>query len=167
MSPLQTARRMRSSSKPSKPRHCSCHSCSKIFRSAGRIANQSSSYQKEPPVATSSSACSEPQESGDADASYGDIHGGKKCSHVSGVGKRSQEAWVQLANQCRYTSPVTPGSRLLLLLGLKSFRKALIDARTHGKLLVLPGPGGVESKCSPGTMVMKLELRESGPLILP
>jgi hypothetical protein len=99
--------------------------------------------------------------------------------NVSGVGKQSQEARTALSlpfglssgedevTTCSYTAPIIPGSHLPPLLGLKSLsaKRALID--TSGRLLVLPGSGGVELKCSPGTQVHQLELSESGHLILP
>ena len=103
--------------------------------------------------------------------------------HVSGVGKHSQTADRALtidfglptsANgntgvpwKCSYTAPVIAGSSLPLLLGLKSLmaKKALLD--THGKLLIIPGPGGVEIRCSPGTVALQLEMSDSGHLILP
>ena len=70
--------------------------------------------------------------------------------------------------KCSYTAPVIAGSSLPLLLGLKSLmaKKALLD--THGKLLIIPGPGGVEIRCSPGTVALQLENGvDSGHLILP
>ena len=103
--------------------------------------------------------------------------------HVSGVGKQSQTADRALTInfglpptadgnsgipwKCSYTAPVIAGSNLPLLLGLKSLmaKRALLD--THGRLLIIPGPGGVEIKCSPGTVALQLEMSESGHLILP
>ena len=69
--------------------------------------------------------------------------------------------------KCSYTAPVISGSNLPLLLGLKSLqaKKALLD--THGKLLIIPGPGGVEIRCSPGTVALQLAMSESGHLIMP
>ena len=98
---------------------------------------------------------------------------------VSGVGKESQSADVALSidfelhhgspeqTKCSYTAPVIPGSRLPPLLGLKSLvsKRAVID--TFGKLLVLPGAGGIEFRCSPGTQILPLEMSESGHLLLP
>ena len=42
---------------------------------------------------------------------------------------------------------------------------AVID--TKNQLLYLPGPGGLEVKCSPGSRVFSLEMSPSGHLILP
>ena len=75
----------------------------------------------------------------------------------SGVGKSSQQADralsvdFQLSNtengttRCSYTAPVIPNSELPPLLGLKSLqsKRAVLD--TYGKLLILPGPGGLKS----------------------
>ena len=104
--------------------------------------------------------------------------------HVSGVGKSAQCATTAISVDfdlgtlvdghdnvpelgCTYTAPVIPNSHLPMLLGLKSLRskRAIID--TYGKLLILPGEGGVEFKVSPGTLVLQLEDSESGHLILP
>lgn len=94
---------------------------------------------------------------------------------VSGVGKEAQHADTALSvefdlqegGKCTYTAPVITGSHLPPLLGLKSLsaKRAILD--THGKLLILPGVGGIEFRCSPGTQVLALELSESGHLILP
>ena len=98
---------------------------------------------------------------------------------VSGVGKQAQQASVALSldfdlfqglpeqTRCSYTAPVISESRLPPLLGLKSLasKRAILD--THGKLLILPGAGGVEFKCSPGTQILPLEMSESGHLLLP
>lgn len=69
--------------------------------------------------------------------------------------------------KCTYTAPVIPDSKLPPLLGLKSLmsKRAIID--TQGRLLILPGEGGVEFQCSPGTQVLNLDLSESGHLLLP
>eukprot|EP00435_Cladocopium_sp_Y103_P070385 s66_g35.t1 len=106
----------------------------------------------------------------------------KRLDHplsVSGVGKSSQQAdralsvEFQLSNtennttRCSYTAPVIPNSEFPPLLGLRSLqsKRAVLD--THGKLLILPGPGGLEIKCSPGSQILQLEASESGHLLLP
>ena len=38
---------------------------------------------------------------------------------------------------------------------------------THGRLLILPGAGGIEFRVSPGSLVLQLEQSSSGHLILP
>lgn len=98
---------------------------------------------------------------------------------VSGVGKSSQEAERSATMECSfrtvddkqllgsYTAPVVPNSALPPLLGLKSLRakNAVVDTKTPA--LILPGPGGIEFRLSPGSQVHRLELSESGHLILP
>ena len=98
---------------------------------------------------------------------------------VSGVGKSSQEAETSATLDCAYrtmddrvlagsyTAPVVPNSSLPPLLGLKSLRSkgAIVDTKTPA--LILPGPGGLEFRLSPGSQVHKLELSDSGHLILP
>eukprot|EP00438_Fugacium_kawagutii_P024626 Skav212826 [mRNA] locus=scaffold2466:561:3704:- [translate_table: standard] len=99
---------------------------------------------------------------------------------VSGVGKESQTAQYarsvsfgvplngeDTAFPSEYTAPVIPNSRLPPLLGLKSLtsKRAILDV--YGKLLILPGQGGVEMRCSPGTQVIPLDVAESGHLLVP
>ena len=62
---------------------------------------------------------------------------------------------------------MVPSSSLPPLLGLKSLRKmkAVVDTATPA--LIIPGPGGLEFKLSPGTYVHELKMSESGHLILP
>ena len=99
--------------------------------------------------------------------------------NVSGVGKDSQQARdtmtidFQLMGQndeviqASYCAPVIENSNLPPLLGLKSLtsRRALLDM--HSRLLIFPGQGGVEVKCSPGTQLFQLEMSQSGHLLLP
>ena len=68
---------------------------------------------------------------------------------------------------CSYTAPVIPGSQLPPLLGLKSLTAKKVVLDMHGKVLVLPGEGGIEIRCSPGTRVLQLETSESEHLLLP
>lgn len=98
---------------------------------------------------------------------------------VSGVGKSSQEATSSVTIPCSYkttegdvvegtySAPVVPSSSLPPLLGLKSLRtmKAVVDTATPA--LIIPGPGGLEFKLSPGTYVHELKMSDSGHLILP
>ena len=98
---------------------------------------------------------------------------------VSGVGKEEQRATHSGQIDCRfadaqgtlqvgsYTAPVIGGSALPALLGLRSLRSksAIVDTATPA--LILPGPGGIEFKLSPGSKVHKLLLSDSGHLILP
>ena len=99
--------------------------------------------------------------------------------NVSGVGKESQQARkamtvdFQLMGQndeviqASYCAPVIENSSLPPLLGLKSLtaKRALLDM--HSRLLIFPGQGGVEVKCSPGTQLFQLEMSQSGHLLLP
>ena len=99
--------------------------------------------------------------------------------NVSGVGKDSQQAReamtvdFQLMGQndeviqASYCAPVIENSSLPPLLGLKSLtaKRALLDM--HSRLLIFPGQGGVEVKCSPGTQLFQLEMSQSGHLLLP
>ena len=99
--------------------------------------------------------------------------------NVSGVGKDSQQAReamtvdFQLMGQndeviqASYCAPVIENSNLPPLLGLKSLtsKRALLDM--HSRLLIFPGQGGVEVKCSPGTQLFQLEMSQSGHLLLP
>ena len=98
---------------------------------------------------------------------------------VEGVGKDAQVARRAIrlsmsvhdvsgnASSATYTAPQIEGSLLLPLLGNKTLRKmqSLIDCGS-GRL-VLPGPGGVELKLSPGSHVYDLEFTPSGHWILP
>lgn len=98
---------------------------------------------------------------------------------VSGVGKEAQQARdamiveFQLMGQneeviqASYCAPVIDNSNLPPLLGLKSLvaKRALLDMRS--RLLIFPGQGGVEVKCSPGTQLFQLEMSQSGHLLLP
>jgi len=98
---------------------------------------------------------------------------------VEGVGKDAQVArWaIRLsmsvhdvsgnASSATYTAPQIEGSLLPPLLGNKTLRKmqSLIDCGS-GRL-VLPGPGGVELKLSPGSHAYDLEFTPSGHWILP
>lgn len=99
---------------------------------------------------------------------------------VSGVGKQSQQADFARAipcgvcpsesdrvHPCQYTAPTIKDSNLPPLLGMRSLREKRAIVDTFGKLLVLPGQGGVEFRCSPGTLVLPLDESESGHLILP
>ena len=44
-------------------------------------------------------------------------------------------------------------------------QKAIID--THGQKYIVPGPGGVEMKLSPGSKIYNLKKAMSGHLMLP
>ena len=102
-----------------------------------------------------------------------------KPLNVQGVGNGSQEAGssqeVKFRVDCETTdgitgsfiSPIVQNSELPPLLGLKSLRKCQAILDTAQQKLILPGPGGVQMKYSPGTLVLPLEMSESGHLILP
>ena len=93
---------------------------------------------------------------------------------VEGVGKSSQstctEVVVPVATQHGpglYQAPMIPNSALPALLGLTSIeaKSGVLDTRM--KKLICPGPGGLEIRCSPGTIIYDLEKAESGHLLLP
>ena len=102
-----------------------------------------------------------------------------KSLPVEGVGKDPQVAQkaIRLSmavkdtdgnlTDASYTAPQIEGSLLPPLLGNKTLRRmqSLIDCGS-GRL-ILPGPGGVELKLSPGTLVYDLEFTPSGHWILP
>jgi len=93
---------------------------------------------------------------------------------VEGVGKSSQstntQATIPIATSqgsAIYTAPVIPQSGLPALLGLESIESkgGLLD--TKMRKLVFPGPGGLEIRCSPNTVIYDLEKAPSGHLLLP
>ena len=102
-----------------------------------------------------------------------------KPLNVQGVGNGSQEAGVsqevRFSVDCETTdgltgsfiSPIVQDSELPPLLGLKSLRRCQAILDTAQQKLILPGPGGVQMTYSPGTLVLPLEMSESGHLILP
>ena len=102
-----------------------------------------------------------------------------KSLQVEGVGQNSQSAEHanRIALKLRdvdgcdvpgsFTAPVIQGSALPPLLGLRSLRQVSAVLDTKGQKLYLPGAGGLEIECSPGTRVFDLELSPSGHLILP
>ena len=99
--------------------------------------------------------------------------------NVSGVGKDSQRATdamiveFQLIGQndeviqASYCAPVIDNSNLPPLLGLKSLtdKRAVLDM--HSRVLIFPGQGGIEIRCSPGSQLFQLEKSQSGHLLLP
>ena len=66
-----------------------------------------------------------------------------------------------------FTAPVIQGSALPPLLGLRSLKRMSAVLDTKEQKLYLPGAGGLQIECSPGTRVFDLELSPSGHLILP
>ena len=99
--------------------------------------------------------------------------------NVSGVGRSAQESTKagKLHFQVRshadqdivssYTAPFIAHSNLPALLGLKSLREKKCVLDTAAPALILPGPGGIEYRLSPGSQVFRLEVSDSGHLILP
>ena len=65
-----------------------------------------------------------------------------------------------------FNAPVAPDSKLPPLLGLRSLmaKSAVLDMGT--KRLIIPGDGGLRVQASPGTIVLPLQVSESGHLIL-
>ena len=98
---------------------------------------------------------------------------------VEGVGKSAQEAEaasrISLCLQDTdgqhvegtFTAPVIGDSALPPLLGLKSLRRMAAVIDTKKQKMYLPGPGGLEVRCSPGTRTFDLLMSPSGHLILP
>jgi hypothetical protein len=95
---------------------------------------------------------------------------------VEGVGKKAQECSQigivplgipQLGKEAEYRAPIIPDSDVPALFGLSSLQSkhAIIDCATEK--LIFPGPGGVQMRLSPGSVVIQLEKSESGHLLLP
>ena len=98
---------------------------------------------------------------------------------VEGVGKTAQIAdqsacipmsvvdVMGVESDATYTAPIIQDSMLPPLLGNRTLRKmqVIMDCGT-GKLII-PGPGGIEVKLSPGSKVYDLELTNSGHWVLP
>ena len=66
-----------------------------------------------------------------------------------------------------YTAPEIDSEKVAALLGLKVLTRmrSIMDMGTNR--LIVPGPGGVEMRLSPGTIVYPLEPTHSGHLLLP
>eukprot|EP00435_Cladocopium_sp_Y103_P046747 s730_g13.t1 len=98
---------------------------------------------------------------------------------VEGVGKSAQvadkSACVRMSvcsalgsmNDASYTAPIIPDSMLPPLLGNKTLRKMQVILDCGSGKMIIPGPGGIEVKMSPGSHVYELELSNSGHWILP
>ena len=98
---------------------------------------------------------------------------------VEGVGKSAQvankSACVSMSvrsalgqvNDATYTAPIIPDSMLPPLLGNKTLRKMQVILDCGSGKMIIPGPGGIEVKMSPGSHVYELELSNSGHWILP
>lgn len=98
---------------------------------------------------------------------------------VEGVGKTAQVAdtyakiHMQLedvlgtAVDASYTAPIIQDSPLPPLLGNKTLRKMQVILDCGSGKMIIPGPGGVEVKMSPGSNVFDLELTSSGHWVLP
>eukprot|EP00435_Cladocopium_sp_Y103_P042293 s661_g11.t1 len=98
---------------------------------------------------------------------------------VEGVGKTAQvanrSACVRMAvcsalgsmNDASYTAPIIPDSMLPPLLGNKTLRKMQVILDCGSGKMIIPGPGGIEVKMSPGSHVYELEFSNSGHWILP
>ena len=98
---------------------------------------------------------------------------------VEGVGKTAQIAdqsacipvsvidVMGVESDATYTAPIIQDSMLPPLLGNRTLRKmqVIMDCGTGN--LIIPGPGGIEVKLSPGSKVYDLELTNSGHWVLP
>ena len=67
----------------------------------------------------------------------------------------------------QFRAPIIPDSDVPGLLGLTSLSQKAAFLDTSGKRLILPGPGGIELKLSPGTLCIQLESSPSGHLLMP
>ena len=68
-----------------------------------------------------------------------------------------------------FEAPELESDRVPALLGLKSLTKmrAIMDMNPAHPGLIVPGPGGVQLQCAPGTVTCPLEPTHSGHLLLP
>ena len=99
----------------------------------------------------------------------------KQALGIEGVGKQGQTCTregilpisLEDGTKGMFTAPVIERSEIPALLGLRAMQnqKAIID--TFGMKYIIPGPGGIEMKLSPGTKVYNLERAMSGHLMLP
>ena len=98
---------------------------------------------------------------------------------VEGVGKSAQVAEkaacvhmrvqdvLGILTDATYTAPIIQDSLLPPLLGNKTLRKMQVILDCGSGKLIVPGPGGIEVKMSPGSHVYDLELTTSGHWVLP
>lgn len=85
----------------------------------------------------------------------------KQALGIEGVGKQGQTCTregilpisLEDGTKGMFTAPVIERSEIPALLGLRTMQnqKAIID--TFGMKYIIPGPGGIEMKLSPGTKV--------------
>jgi hypothetical protein len=66
-----------------------------------------------------------------------------------------------------FTAPIIPDSDVPGLLGLASLTEKSAILNCQSRQLLLPGPGGVEIKMSPGSRTVQLEVAPSGHLLMP
>jgi len=74
---------------------------------------------------------------------------------------------AELDCDAEFRAPITPESDVPGFLGLTSLSQKAAFLDTGGKRLILPGPGGIELKLSPGTLCIQLESSPSGHLLMP
>eukprot|EP00435_Cladocopium_sp_Y103_P048882 s594_g14.t1 len=98
---------------------------------------------------------------------------------VEGVGKAAQvadqAACIPMSvmdvfgklTDATYTAPIIQDSMLPPLLGNRTLRKMQVIMDCGSGKLIIPGPGGIEVKMSPGSRVYDLELTNSGHWVLP
>ena len=98
---------------------------------------------------------------------------------VGGVGKGAMEAHSKVTHHIAcptvggppvagtFTAPEIESDKVPALLGLKALTrmKGIMDMGANR--LIVPGPGGIEWRMSPGTVVYPLEPTHSGHLLLP
>lgn len=98
------------------------------------------------------------------------VEGVYKQAHVADISARISMNVIDAAGDATpasYTAPMIDQSMLPPLLGNRTLRRmqSLIDCG-NGRL-VIPGPGGMELRLSPGSKVYELELTDSGHWVLP
>ena len=95
---------------------------------------------------------------------------------VGGVGKSTQTCRevglvplgiTELVDDGEYAAPIIPNSEVPALLGLCTLKRKHAILNTSSNQLIIPGPGGVQIKLSPGSLVLQLESSPSGHLLLP
>jgi hypothetical protein len=100
---------------------------------------------------------------------------------VGGVGKGSMQCNQKVTHHIvcptsggkpvagTFSAPELESDRVPALLGLKSLTKmrAIMDMDPAHPRLIVPGPGGVQLQCAPGTVIHPLEPTHSGHLLMP
>ena len=100
---------------------------------------------------------------------------------VGGVGQGSQQCHQKVTHNVvrptttgppvasTFSAPEVESDRVPAILGLKTLTRmrAMMDMDPKHPRLIVPGPGGVQLQCAPGTVIYPLEPTHSGHLLLP